>query len=141
MMAYVYMAICIMDFIGFPLLTMFLPKITGIGTYIPWKTLTLEGGGLIHMAFGAILGISAWTRGTEKVTEMQLNRANYSNYQSNMSYPSAQNNQAVYERSQQTVKSVATNAPKGKPDQPQMTPEEYEQMRRSLENTNEQQNS
>jgi hypothetical protein len=29
--------------------------------------MTLQFGGLIHMAFGAILGISAWTRGQEKV--------------------------------------------------------------------------
>jgi hypothetical protein len=59
-----------MDFIGFPLITMFLPSILHAGAYIPWKTLTLEGGGMIHMAFGAILGISAWTRGTEKVAEI-----------------------------------------------------------------------
>ena len=69
LMAYMYMLICFMDFVGFPLLSMFLPKIIG-GTYIPWKTLTLENGGLIHMAFGAILGISAWTRGSEKIAEM-----------------------------------------------------------------------
>jgi len=49
---------------------MFLPTILHTGVYVPWKTLTLEGGGMIHMAFGAILGISAWTRGTEKVAEI-----------------------------------------------------------------------
>jgi hypothetical protein len=27
----------------------------------------LIGNGFIHMAFGAILGISAWTRGQEKI--------------------------------------------------------------------------
>jgi hypothetical protein len=32
-----------------------------------WQPLTLQGGGLIHIAFGAILGISAYTRGQEKV--------------------------------------------------------------------------
>jgi hypothetical protein len=32
-----------------------------------WQPLTLQGGGLIHIAFGAILGISAWTRGQEKI--------------------------------------------------------------------------
>jgi len=26
----------------------------------------LQGGGLFHIAFGAILGASAWTRGMEK---------------------------------------------------------------------------
>lgn len=69
-MAYVYMIICFMDFVGFPLLSMFIPTILHVGTYVPWKTLTLENGGLIHMAFGAILGITAWTRGTEKITQL-----------------------------------------------------------------------
>lgn len=62
-MAYLYMMICFFDFIGFPLASMLLPHfITGV-TYAAWKPITLEGGGMIHMAFGAILGIAAWTRG------------------------------------------------------------------------------
>ena len=32
-----------------------------------WQPLTVQGGGLFHVAFGAILGIAAWTRGQEKV--------------------------------------------------------------------------
>ena len=32
-----------------------------------WQPLTLQGGGLIHISFGAILGVAAWTRGQEKV--------------------------------------------------------------------------
>ena len=36
-------------------------------TYIAWQSLTLSNGGLIHLAFGAILGVSAWTRGQEKI--------------------------------------------------------------------------
>ena len=31
-----------------------------------WQSLTLQGGGLFHIAFGAILGAAAWTRGMEK---------------------------------------------------------------------------
>jgi hypothetical protein len=31
-----------------------------------WTPLTLSGGGLFHLSFGAILGISAFTRGQEK---------------------------------------------------------------------------
>lgn len=54
-----------MDFIGFPLLAMFGPAMN-LGSYTPWKSLSLENGGLIHMAFGAILGVTAWTRGSEK---------------------------------------------------------------------------
>lgn len=73
-MGWLYMVICAFDFIIFPLLTMFLPiigKIMGINLqYTVWSSITLSNGGLIHLAFGAILGITAWSRGTEKVTAM-----------------------------------------------------------------------
>lgn len=72
-MGWLYMAICAFDFIIFPLVVIFVPvfaKMLGVeGTnYTPWQSLTLTNGGLIHMAFGAILGVAAWTRGQEKVS-------------------------------------------------------------------------
>jgi hypothetical protein len=73
-MGWLYMAICFMDFIGFPLVSMFLPVVfKGFGVqfnYVPWQSLTLSNGGLIHLAFGAILGVSAWTRGQEKMAKI-----------------------------------------------------------------------
>lgn len=39
-----------------------------------WEPLTLQGGALFHLAFGAILGVSAWTRGTEKTAAIQQGR-------------------------------------------------------------------
>lgn len=71
-MGWLYMAICFTDFILFPLLAMFIPAILkGFGVentqYVPWASLTLSNGGLIHLAFGAILGVTAWTRGMEKL--------------------------------------------------------------------------
>lgn len=70
-MAWLYMAICFMDFIGFPFLAGVQPivyKIVGIAVkYEPWVSLTLQNGGLVHAAFGAILGVAAWTRGVEKL--------------------------------------------------------------------------
>lgn len=71
-MGWLYMAICFMDFIFFPLIAMFIPAILkGFGVestqYVPWTSLTLSNGGLIHLAFGAILGVAAWTRGIEKL--------------------------------------------------------------------------
>lgn len=70
-MGWLYMVICAFDFIIFPLITMFLPVIAkafGFNiTYSPWVSLTLSNGGLIHMAFGAILGVAAWSRGQEKI--------------------------------------------------------------------------
>jgi Holin of 3TMs, for gene-transfer release len=69
-MGWLYMIICFMDFVGFPLLTIFLPiifKPFGLTMpYTAWQSLTLSNGGLIHLSFGAILGVSAWTRGQEK---------------------------------------------------------------------------
>jgi len=35
--------------------------------YVAWKSITLDNGGLIHLAFGAILGITAFGRTQEKV--------------------------------------------------------------------------
>jgi len=71
-MAWLYGLICFMDFIGFPFLSMMNPvfyKFWGIAamSYQPWVSLTLQNGGLVHLAFGAILGITAWTRGQEKI--------------------------------------------------------------------------
>ena len=70
-MGWLYMIICFMDFVGFPLLTIFLPVIfKPFGLTVPyqvWTSLTLSNGGLIHLAFGAILGVTAFTRGQEKI--------------------------------------------------------------------------
>jgi hypothetical protein len=72
-MGWLYMAICFMDFIGFPAISMFLPVFfKGLGvqsTYTPWVPLTLSNGGLIHLSFAAILGVAAWTRGQEKLAK------------------------------------------------------------------------
>ena len=70
-MGWLYMLICFMDFVGFPMLTIFLPIIFKpfglVMPYTAWTSLTLSNGGLIHLAFGAILGVSAFTRGQEKI--------------------------------------------------------------------------
>jgi hypothetical protein len=72
-MGWLYMIICFMDFVGFPLLTIFLPIIFKpfglIMPYTAWTSLTLSNGGLIHLAFGAILGVSAFSRGQEKMAQ------------------------------------------------------------------------
>ena len=69
---WLYMMICFMDFVGFPLISMFLPiffKKDGItASYVAWQSLTLSNGGLIHLAFGAILGVAAYSRGQEKIS-------------------------------------------------------------------------
>ena len=65
-MGWLYMIICACDFVVFPLIAMFMPVFIKM-QYIPWKSITLDNGGLIHLSFGAILGVAAWTRGQEKI--------------------------------------------------------------------------
>jgi len=74
-MGWLYMVICIFDFIIFPLFAMIQPLIMksfGIASpsYKEWVSLTLSNGGIMHLAFGAILGVAAWTRGQEKIAKV-----------------------------------------------------------------------
>lgn len=76
MMAITYMVINICDFILFPVmftLVQFLETSGSNDAFRQWEPLTLQYGGLIHLAFGAILGISAWTRGQEKIATINSN--------------------------------------------------------------------
>lgn len=66
-----YLLICVADFIVFPILSMILPilskaLLSAQIAYTVWQPITLSGGGLVHVSFGAILGVTAWTRSTEK---------------------------------------------------------------------------
>jgi uncharacterized membrane protein len=76
-MGWLYMLICFMDFVMFPLLAMFIPiimKSFGLeSSYAAWESLSLSNGGIIHLAFGAILGVAAWTRGQEKIKSIENN--------------------------------------------------------------------
>lgn len=75
-MAWVYMAICLFDFIIAPTGSAVL--ITFYKSTIPvWKSLTLEGGGIIHVAFGAILGVAAWGRTREAVVNTEMGYGGY----------------------------------------------------------------
>jgi Holin of 3TMs, for gene-transfer release len=73
-MGWLYMAINLMDFIVFPIISMILPviyKAFGVQlAYTPWQSLSLSNGGMIHIAFGAILGVAAYTRGQEKLAKI-----------------------------------------------------------------------
>ena len=73
-MGWLYMVMCGFDFIIFPIFAMMQPVFMKIWKiemqYTAWKSLTLDNGGLIHLAFGAILGVSAWSRGQEKISKV-----------------------------------------------------------------------
>ncbi len=85
--AMVYLVICIFDFIVAPVITgidnvpphelsravvNLDPQVGAIiATAKPqWQPLTLQGSGLFHISFGAILGVAAWTRGKEIIADM-----------------------------------------------------------------------
>jgi hypothetical protein len=64
--AWTYIVTCVFDFILFPIFWAVYSTTTG-NVLVPWDPLTLKGAGLYHMAMGAILGITAWSRGQEKI--------------------------------------------------------------------------
>jgi len=70
-MGWLYMLICFCDFVAFPVISMFMPVFIKGMQYIAWKSITLDNGGLIHLAFGAILGVTAYGRTQEKVQSKQ----------------------------------------------------------------------
>lgn len=67
-MAWTYTIICIFDFILAPM-GMFGLAIYTKAAYVAWVPLTLQNGGLVHLAFGAIIGIYTWGRTKEKIME------------------------------------------------------------------------
>jgi hypothetical protein len=92
--AYVYLFICIFDFVLMPAYYEFAHKAASDTTVIEealkfapaaqvtvlqmlhqgqtWSPLTLQQNGIFHVAFGAILGAAAFTTGTEKVARARM---------------------------------------------------------------------
>ena len=70
-MAVQYMVTCVADFVIFPVLWSLLQSAQAGEITSQWAPLTLQNGGLYHLAMGAILGISAWGRTKEKLSEPQ----------------------------------------------------------------------
>lgn len=70
--AIVYLVICMFDFVIFPIgWAWFLFFVDAVDKTIGWTPLTLQGAGMFHLSFGAILGVSAFTRGQEKVQRLR----------------------------------------------------------------------
>lgn len=93
MAAVVYLMICLFDFIiapafmGFKTSTLAQMAIAvqgldpGVASALinartPWEPLTMQGSGLFHVAFGAILGVTAWTRGAAQIEQVKQNGEN-----------------------------------------------------------------
>lgn len=67
MMAVTYMITCLFDFVAGPILYNVL-QFYNPGQHLEmWQSITLQGGGLYHIAMGAVLGIAAHGRTQEKI--------------------------------------------------------------------------
>jgi hypothetical protein len=68
MMGWMYMGICLFDFLVAPILWSLLQALANHGAVnSQWQPLTLQGAGLFHLAMGAVLGIAAYGRTQEKL--------------------------------------------------------------------------
>lgn len=70
MMAMMYMVCCLFDFALFPIMftvVQFWEVQAANDAFRQWVPITLQGGGLFHVAMGAVLGVSAYGRTQEKV--------------------------------------------------------------------------
>ena len=70
MMAIMYMICCVCDFALFPILftvVQFWETQAANDAFRQWVPITLQGGGLFHVAMGAVLGVSAFGRTQEKI--------------------------------------------------------------------------
>ena len=67
MMGWMYMLVCTMDFVLFPILWSLLQSISHGNVSSQWQPITLQGAGLFHIAMGAVLGIAAFGRTQEKL--------------------------------------------------------------------------
>ena len=67
MMGWMYMLVCTMDMVVFPILWSLLQSLNHGSVTSQWQPLTLQGAGLFHIAMGAVLGIAAFGRTQEKL--------------------------------------------------------------------------
>lgn len=68
-MAWQYFCVCVFDFLLAPLITGWYAWFAKV-PYEVWKPITMSESGFYHMAMGAIVGITAWTRGQEKLSRI-----------------------------------------------------------------------
>ena len=70
MMAMMYMTCCLMDFAIFPIMftiVQFWETAIANDAFRQWAPITLQGGGLFHVAMGGVLGVTAYGRTQEKL--------------------------------------------------------------------------
>ena len=88
MMGWMYMVVCMMDMVVFPILWSVLQTFTHTAI-TQWNPLTLQGAGLFHIAMGAVLGIAAFGRTQEKMAGANNGGAQTTTSASSIATPSA----------------------------------------------------
>lgn len=70
--AWSYLVICVFDFFIAPIINaVFQSTLYPDMPYLAWKPITLAEGGLYHLSMMAIVGVTAFTRGKEKITRIE----------------------------------------------------------------------
>lgn len=64
-MGWCWLIICLFDFVLAPIMMAMIPFFIKGASYTPWVSLTGSNGGMIHLAFGAVLGVTSWTKGQQ----------------------------------------------------------------------------
>lgn len=80
MMAIMYMAVCIFDFIVAPILytgVQFWEVDAANDAFRQWQPITLQATGFFHIAMGAVLGVSAFGRSQEKIAGVASGSASF----------------------------------------------------------------
>lgn len=99
MMAVMYMIVCIFDFIIFPVgftIVQFWETQAANDAFRQWQPLTLIGAGLFHMAMGAVLGITAWSRGQEKIAGVSTTSSAWPTSYGGNNYMGSSNSMGAY---------------------------------------------
>jgi len=65
-MAWSYFVVCLFDFLIAPIFFAWFSWITKT-TLVQWQPLTVQGGGLFHLSYGAIIGVTSWQRSQERI--------------------------------------------------------------------------
>jgi hypothetical protein len=66
-MGWMYMVVCITDFIVFPILWSIIQALVNGKVEAQYQPLTLLGAGLFHISMGAVLGLAVYGRTKEKI--------------------------------------------------------------------------
>jgi len=75
-MGWQYLVVCFFDFVLGPIMNVVYAAFSST-PLVPWVPLTIQGGGLYHLAMGAVVGVNSWGRTKEKlaITETEATTA------------------------------------------------------------------